>query len=203
MNNNVSQMHSRSEIDSELELVEYAAGRLSDEQRAAFEKRLETDPTLIARLEEERDLRSLLNTIETGEMPAEAAFEGVAAKLHDKQPRRSLLPAIAAGIVAVIAAAFLLQGPLDSTHERDDFQVLSSDDAQPVETSNRVRVVFAEGVDAASRDAAATALGFEIVSGPGPGDAFVVETAKPVSRDQLLPWREDARIELAEPVRYD
>ena len=196
-------MHTRSEIDSELELVDYAAGRLSDEQRAAFEQRLETDPELAARLEEERALRNSLSTADANDVPPAAAFEAIAGKLRDEPRRRSPLPAIAAGIIAVIAVAFLMQGPFDPTAGRDDFETLSSDGAQAVEAGSRVRVVFAEGIDAAGRESAADALGFEIVSGPGPGGAFVVQTADPASREQLLQWRTDSRIELAEPIRYD
>ena len=203
MSNETSQLYARREIDGELEVVDYAAGRLGGEQRAAFEKRLETEPDLVAQLEEERSLRALLGTVDTNDMPSAGAFEGVAQKLG-QEPRRSwYLPAIAAGIVAVFAVAFLAQGPDTSVDGRDDFEVLSSDGAQPVDAGNRFRVVFSEHVDASGRAAAAAMLGFEIVSGPGPGGAYVVETTGPASRDQLLLWREDARIELAEPVRYD
>ena len=203
MSNNVSQMHSRDEIDSELELVDYAAGRLGDEQRTAFEQRLKADPEWAERLEEERALREALQTADSTDIPPAAAFEGIAGKLHDERRRSLRWPAIAAGLVAVIAVAFLMQGPLDSTDGRDGFETLSNDGAQPVASDHRARIVFAADTDAAGRAAAAAELGFAIVSGPGPGGAFVVETEKPASRDQLLEWRQDSRIELAEPVRYD
>ncbi len=203
MSNNASQLYTRKEIDGDLEVVDYAAGRLSDEQQAAFEKRLEAQPELLAQLEEERSLRALLGTVDSNDMPSASAFEGVAGKLGHEPRRRWHLPAIAAGIAAVFAVAFLAQGPDTTMNGREDFEVLSSDGAQPVDSGNRVRVVFAAGVDAPGRQAAADMLGFEIVSGPGPGAAYVVETSSPASRDQVLKWREDARIELAEPLRYD
>ncbi|MDJ0748985.1 MAG: hypothetical protein QNJ11_05850 [Woeseiaceae bacterium] len=203
MNSDVSRIHTREEIDSELKIVDYVAGRLDHQQAAAFEDQLEADPGLAALVEEERALRGMLTMVETGEVPAASAFEGVAAQLNGERRRWSPMPAIAAGIVAVVAVAFLMQVPDDSKPGRDGFETLSSDGAQAVDSGNRVRVVFAEGVDAARREAAAASFGFRIVSGPGPGGTFVVETAETIGREQLLKWREDARIELAEPVRYD
>ncbi|MDJ0917910.1 MAG: hypothetical protein QNJ05_09110 [Woeseiaceae bacterium] len=203
MSDNISQMHSREEIDGELEIVDYAAGRLGDEQARAFEARLASDPELAAMLGEERALRGSLEMLETGDMPPARAFEAIAGKLDDG-PKRSLwLPAIAAGIVAVIAVAFLMQGPNESALERDVFETLSNDGATAVEVDNRYRIVFAESVDASAREATARALGFDIVSGPGAGGAFVVESSSLVSQERLREWRQDARIELAEPVRYD
>ncbi|MDJ0758717.1 MAG: hypothetical protein QNJ19_04920 [Woeseiaceae bacterium] len=203
MSNNVSQMHSREAIDNELELVDYAAGRLSDEQARAFEARLAVDTELAGRLEDEYALRESLETLESTGMPPARSFDAIAGKLNAEPRRSSWLPAIAAGIVAVIAIAFVMQTPNESTIVRDGFETLSNDGAMPVDAGSRIRIVFADNVDASSRDAAAVALGFDIVSGPGTGGAFVVETSQPVSRDQLLEWRQDERIELAEPIRYD
>ena len=203
MSDNISQLHSRDEIDSELEVVDYAAGRLGAEQARVFEARLAKDPELAARLEDELALRASLERLESAGVPSASAFEAIAGELDEGRRRPSWLPAVAAGIVAVIAVAFLMQGPSESTVERDVFETLSNDGAQTIDAGNRVRIVFAESVDASGRDAAARALGFEIVSGPGAGGAFVVETSGAVSRDQLLEWRQDARVELAEPVRYD
>ncbi len=203
MSSNVSQMHSRDEIDSELELVDYAADRLGGEQRAAFEQRLATDPELAARLDEELAFRNALDTADSTDMPSAAAFEEITGKLHDERRRSLRWPAVAAGFVAVIVVAFLMQEPLDSTGGRDGFETLSNDGAQPVESDHRVRIVFAADTDASIRAAVAAELGFTIVSGPGPGGAFVVESDKSASAELLLEWREDSRIELAEPVRYD
>ncbi len=203
MSDNVSQIHSREEIDRELEIVDYAAGRLSDEQARAFEARLASDPELAATLEEEHALRGSLEMLEPGDIPSARTFEAIAGQLDDEPARSSWLPAIAAGIVAVIAVAFLMQGPSESTMERDVFETLSNDGAMPVDADNRVRIVFAESVDASTREAIAMALGFDIVSGPGAGGAFVVESSYPISQERLREWRQDSRIELAEPVRYD
>ena len=203
MSDNVSQVYSRREIDSDLEVADYAAGRLSDEKKSAFEARLARDPELADRLEEEYALRGSLEMLKPSDIPPAAAFNAIAGKLDGGPTRSSWLPAIAAGIVAVVAVGFLVQGADDSTIDRDVFEALSNDGATLTEASNRIRVVFSESVDASARDAAAEALGFAIVSGPGAGGAFVVETSYPVSRDQLLEWRQDVRIELAEPIRYD
>ncbi len=205
MSNSVSQLHSRDEIDSELELVDYVAGRLGEVESAAFEERLASDEALAARVEEERELRAALASRDTRDMPGVDAFERIAGKLRDEPQReaRWQLPAIAAGIVAVIAVGFLMQEPIEDAPGRGEFETLSDDGAQPVEAGNRARIVFAVGTDADARAAVAQAFGFDIVSGPGPGGAFVVEAEHVLERHELVKWREDPRIELAEPLRYD
>ncbi len=107
------------------------------------------------------------------------------------------LPAAAAAGIVGVALLFAVPQEPDPV-----FETRSSDPEQTHSVENRYRIVFSEHSDEAERAALADRLGFEIVSGPGAGGSFEVETADTVSRDRLAEWRSEDGIELAEPIVY-
>ncbi len=109
--------------------------------------------------------------------------------------------AIAAVLVAAASVVVFMERPGGPPPE--SFETLSGDEVIPVTESNRVRLVFADGVTEADRLELGDELGFEVVSGPGPGGAWLVASDSVVNREELDDWRSDSRIVLAEPVRYE
>ena len=197
MNSKVSHAPTRAEIDTELAIVDYVAGRLTGSERSAFEKRLASDPDLAARVEEERELSVVLRGTRDHGIPPAEAFEKIRPELTATRLTAGWFAAVAASLVAVVVVLVFMQPPEPA------FETLSSDQAQRVDTSNRFRVVFSAASDETDRASAAEEFAFDIVSGPGPGGAFVVKTEKELSREQLFEWRDDPRIDLAEPVSYE
>lgn len=111
--------------------------------------------------------------------------------------RRSAIAVVLVAAVAVVVFMDAPEQPADT-----EFGTLSSESGAPVTDSRQARVVFAEGTSREERLAAAGELGFTIVRGPGPAGAWVVESERTMTRDELLEWRDDPRIDVAEPVRY-
>ena len=200
MNSNVHELPSRDEIEAELESVDYVAGRLDDDARAAFEARLRRDASLVARVAEEREFVVTLSAAADGEGPPAQAFDALAREL-DKQERSSTRGpiALAAAIVATIAVLLFSSTPVP---EPRLFETLESGAVQRIEDSRRYRIVFANE-SSALRDAVAAEFGFRIVSGPGPGGAYIVETHDGMTRSELEELRNDDRIHLAEPQTYE
>ncbi len=202
--NNVTQVTDLAEIETDLEVVDYVAGRLGASESEAFEARMAGDPDLKARVDAEIELSAAIVNSAGSEAPRAGAFDAIAHELDDRGASRAAdwrTLAVAASVLA--AAAVLVFSQIRSPEAEKDFELLSSDGAQVVVEANRVRLLFAEGLTADAREAVALELGFRIVSGPGQGGAFVVETESALPREQLLGWRDDPRIELAEPIRYD
>lgn len=203
MNDKVTQLYTRDEIEDDLVVVDYVAGRLSDEDREAFEARLKDDDELLARVIEERGFRSAVVEAVDGEEPDAAAIDKLRKDLGDEPVKRASpwrKAAIAAVLVAAASVVVFMERPGGPPPE--SFETLSSDEVVPVIESNRVRLVFADGVTEADRLELGHELGFEVVSGPGAGGAWLVASDSVVNRDELDNWRSDSRIVLAEPVRY-
>ncbi len=197
MTDKPSQLQTAAEIESELEVVDFVAGRMDAETRADFEARMEAEPGLAARVDEERRLSSDIAAAIPPETPPAAAFEKIRPSVAARRQMPRWLPAAAAA--GVVGIALLLAVP---QQPGDDFRTLSSDPERTAPADNRYRIVFSRQSTDAERAAVAERLGFEIVSGPGPGGSFEVEAADTVSRDRLDEWRADDVIELAEPIVY-
>ena len=203
MNDKLSQLITRDEIDEDILVVDYVAGRLTDEAKADFETRLQNDEELKARVVGEREFRAAVVGSEAEAMPDAAAFDKLRGELGDESPKRASpwrRGAIAAALVAAAAVVVFMDAPQQPTDP--GFGTLSSDGVAPVDESRQIRVVFAESVNDDARVDAAGELGFTIVGGPGPAGAYVVESDRVMTRDELLAWRDDPRIDLAEPIRY-
>ncbi len=205
--NNVTDMVTRDEVDKDLQVVDYVADRLDSDERVAFERRLESDEALRAAVEEERELRAAFSASPEAGVPLAAAFE----KIRDEvdPPRRSLFwrsPSIAAGVAAIaLVLVFTIQAPVQQPPTEvlpPEFTGLSENPGLQSPASNRVIVVFAEGVTEMERDVLATELGFELVGGPNEAGAWTAVTIPGVNRDDLARWRQDPRIDLAEPQGY-
>ena len=199
MNDQISDLASRDEIQRDLEIVDYVAGRMQPDARQRFEQRLATDSGLAAQVAEERELSGSLRDAIPTHTPSADGFERLRAQLNEAPSRSSQWQvwAMAASVVGAFVIVALLAVP------RADFETLSNDGALPVSDVSRYRVVFSADSDAETQAAAASYFGFRIVSGPGTGGAYVVETESPVSRDTLSDWRKDPRIALAEPIVYE
>ena len=203
MNDKISQLTTRDEIDADLLVVDYVAGRLDDRKKADFEARLRDDEDLRARVAEEREFRSAVEGPASEAMPDAAAFDKLRGKLED-QPVKRASPWRRSAIAAVLVAAAAVVVFMDAPEQPVDteFRTLSSEDTAPAAESRQVRVVFADDVQGEERLDAAGDLGVTIVAGPGPAGAYVVECERAMTRDELLVWRDDPRIDLAEPIRY-
>ena len=204
MNDQVTRLHTRDEIEDDLLVVDYVAGRLDDDARAAFEARLEDDDDLLARVIEERGFRHAVVDAVTGECPDASAFDKLDIDRVEEPVKRASAwrrSAIVASLLAAVTVVLFMDRPGQMPDE--EFTTLSNEAITPVTESNRVRLVFAEGTSETDRIEAGNALGFEILRGPGPAGAYVVTTPEVLSRDDLASWRDDPRIDLAEPVQYE
>ena len=197
MTDKPAQLHTAAEIELELEIVDFVAGRMDAQTHADFEARIDANPTLAARVEEERRLGHDIVAAVPGEAPPAAAFERIRPAVEARRGMPQWLPAAAAAGIVGVALLFAIPQQPD-----DVFETRSSDPEQRVSVENRYRVVFSEHSTDAERSAAAETLGFAIVSGPGSGGSFEVETEDAVSREQLTEWRSNDVIVLAEPIIY-
>ena len=200
MNSNVTRMPTPAEVDADLEVFEYVAGHMSDEARDDFERRIADDPQLAARVAEERDLAAGIQAAFPEQQPDAAAFDAIRpgrSKTAVEWWGRTRLLAVAAS-VAMAAVLVVVMQPAETP-----FRTLSDDPVQRVDSATTYRVVFSADSDATARADAAAAFGFTVVSGPGAGGAYIVETESQMTREQLDSWRRDGRIEFAEPVRYE
>ena len=203
MNDKLSQLVTRGEIDEDLLIVDYVAGRLDNESKADFEARLRDDEELRTRVAGEREFRAAVIGPASEALPDAAAFDKLRDSIEDEPVkraspwRRSAVAAVLLGAVAAVVFMDMPQQPADP-----GFGTLSSEDTAPVTESRQVRIVFARSVDDEGRRDAAGDLGFTIIGGPGPAGAYVVESERMMTRDELLVWRDDPRIDLAEPIRY-
>ncbi|MEO1596369.1 MAG: hypothetical protein AAFS02_14095 [Pseudomonadota bacterium] len=195
MSEEITPLATRADIDADLAVADYVAGRMAPANRADFERRLAQEPELAAAVAEERDLHAALTPAPHAGVPAAAAFERLRDTLEPPQSRRQA-PFLAAAVVAVLAVSVLVLRP---TEPKPVFEGLSDPTTQTTEAGD-VRIVFAPGTDAATRSRIAETLGFELVSGPGPGGAFVVRPVDRVAPAELRDWRQHADIVLAEPI---
>ncbi len=203
MNDKLSQLTTRAEIDEDLLVVDYVADRMNDEEKAGFEARLREDEALMTRVAEEREFRSAVVGSGSAPAPDATAFDKLRGELGDEPVKRAS-PWRRGAIAAVLVAAAAVVVFMDAPQQPVDpgFGTLSSDDTAPATGSRQVRIVFAESVSDDERLEAAGELGFTIVGGPAPSGAYVVESQRAMTRDELLIWRDDPRIDLAEPIRY-
>ena len=204
MSDQVTKLHTRDEIEDDLLVVDYVAGRLDDDAKAAFEARLADDDELLARVIEERGFRHAVVDAVPGEEPDPSAIEKLDIHADEEPAKRASVwrrSAIAATLLAAVAVVIVMERPVDPPE--DEFTTLSGETVVPVSESNRVRLVFSADANEMDRISAGDELGFEILWGPGPAGAYVVTTERVVDRDDLVSWRDDPRIDLAEPVRYE
>ncbi len=204
MNDEVTRLHTRDEIADDLLVVDYVAGRLDDDAKAAFDARLADDDELLARVIEERGFRHAVVDAVPGEEPDADAFEDLKDKLGEEPVKRASIwrrSAIAASLVGAVFVVIFMDRSGQPPSE--EFTTLSNENVIPVMESNRVRLVFADGSGEADRIEAGDEFGFEILWGPGPAGAYVVSVEQAMTRDELEAWRADPRIDLAEPVRYE
>ena len=197
MTDKPTQLHTAADIESELEVVDFVAGRMDGQARADFEARIEADPELAARVADERRLSGDIVDAVPGEAPPAAAFERIRPQVESRRAAPRWLPAAAAAGIVGIALLFAVPDGREQ-----GFETLSGDPAELATSDIRVRIVFSEDSTDAERAAVGERLGFEIVSGPGAGGSWIVETEEAMSRDQLAEWRTDDVIELAEPIVY-
>ncbi len=201
MNTQITELPDPTEVAADLEIMDFVAGRMTDPDREAFSERLREDAELAERVEQEIVLRdAIVSSARPEEMPGPETFETLRGRIDDEArgANRFWKPlAVAASLALAVLVAVQLDSP------QPVFETLSSDAVQAVTGDLRFRVVFSAGSDQSQRDDLAQAYGFEIVSGPGQGGAYIVETLQPVSADQLDRWLEDDRIDFAEPVSYE
>ncbi len=203
---NVHRTPGPGEVETELKVVDFVAGRLSDSDRMEFEGQVADDPALAALVAEERELKQdLIGAVPT-DAPSADSFDRIAAMLDEPAPRSAHAPvstfwsgALAAGVLALAMTVVLMQ---PAPEPRADFYTLSSEETAR-SAPNQVRIVFAPDVTAAQRSAVAERLGFEFTAGPGPGGSYVVATPERVSAAQLVQWRSYPEIVLAELMAYE
>ena len=175
-------IHSRDEIENDLLVADYVAGRLDDETRKELEERLKNDDDLLARVIEERGFRA-----HAGEGQVEESTADEEAPVGDEPVKRASpwrRSAIVATLIAAAFVAFYMERP-------------GGDD---VMAGNEIRVVFAPGTSEAERAETASELGFEIASGPDPSGVFMVTALRALDAEEVAAWRDDPRIESADPV---
>lgn len=195
MSDNLTPLATRADIDAELDVADYVAGRMDPAARADFERRLSQEPELAAAVAEERDLHAALTPASPAGVPAAAAFDRLRESL-EPTARRKQTPFLAAAVVAMMAVSILVLRP---TEPVPVFEGLSDPSTQITQAGD-YRIVFAPGVDAAARTAIAESFDFELVSGPGPGGAFVARPAKGALPAVYRDWRQHPDIVLVEPI---
>lgn len=198
MDNKNGDIHTREEIEDDLLVADYVAGKLDDEARAALEARIRDDDDLLARVIEERGFRSHPDDEEPAAPAgaAEAGQAGQATGAADEPVKRASpwrLAATAAVLVAAATVVFYNQsseepGPTDMT-------------IVPVLESNRVRIIFSETASESDRSAVAEELGVDIAYGPLEMNAYVGVADRVLSRDELMHWLDDPRVTLVEPIQ--
>ncbi|MEM6512834.1 MAG: hypothetical protein AAF660_07470 [Pseudomonadota bacterium] len=204
---NVTEFATRGEIEDDLLVVDYVAGRLTGDARMAFETQLASDAELRLAVEEERQLRAALTAAPDVGVPPATGFESLRDEIaSDRSPVAWRHPSVAAG-AALIAFAFLLallRPGGDTLPDVEDaaFTGLSENPAL-VSDGNTVTIVFAPGVSADERADISAQLGFTLVDGPNAVGAWTAVATVDVDRETLTRWREDPRIDLAEPRRYE
>lgn len=201
MSNEITELTTRAEIDAALDVVDYVAGDMPADARAAFEQRMAADAELAQQVVEERALRAAMQPVAGEGVPDGAAFERLRTQLapmpSERRPLRFAAVAASVTIALVLVSVWRLQPGTAPV-----FETLSSDPAVPVTDQTLVRIVFAPGADAATRARLAVALGFEIVSGPEPADTYVVRATGEAAAPALDDWRAQPEIEFAERIRY-
>lgn len=195
MSDNLTTLATRADIDAELDVADYVAGRMDPASHANFEQRLAQEPELAAAVAEERELHAALTPASPAGIPSAAAFDRLRDSLDPPAPRRQA-PFLAAAAVAVLAVSVLVLRP---TEPAPVFEGLSDPTTQVTQAGD-YRIVFASGVDAATRSRIAEQLGFVLVSGPGPGSAFVVRPAEGAQPAVYRDWRQHPDIVLVEPI---
>ena len=201
MSNEITELTTRAEIDTELDVVDYVAGDMTGDARAAFERRIAEDAALAQQVAEERALRAAMQPVAGEGVPNAAAFERLSNQLaptaSERRPLRFAAVAASVTVALVLVSVWRLQPDTAPV-----FETLSSDPVAPVTGDPLVRIVFAAGADGAARERIAGALGFEIVSGPEPAGTWVVRATGEAGAPALEDWRAHPEIEFAERIRY-
>lgn len=188
-------------IDEDAVLMGYVLGHLSPGETAAFETRMAGDPALRARVAEEQELAALVQgEPPSAEIPAEA-FNAVAREIEADAKRTPWWGAVAAVVTGL--GVLLIFTATNTDAPEPAFETLSSESVTRVESPLQYRVVLSAPLDDAGRAELAAERGFEFVGEPSETGAWTVVTPAPVADEVLAGWREDPRILLAEPVRYE
>ncbi len=201
MSNEITELTTRADIDAALDVVDYVAGDMSADARAAFEQRMAADTELANQVAEERELRAAMRPVPGEGVPDGAAFERLSTQLapmpSERRPFQFAAVAASVALALVLVSMWRLQPDTAPV-----FETLSSDPAAPVTGETLVRVVFSPGADGATRARLADTLGFEIVSGPEPAATYVVRPTGEAAAPPLDDWRAQPEIEFAERIRY-
>lgn len=197
MNDNDGDIHTRDDIEDDLLVADYVAGKLDDEAQAAFEARLKDDDDLLARVIEERGFRSQQDE-SNDESDGPEVLQDAAIVPPGDEPVKRASPwrrgAIAAVLIAAAIVVFYNQSARQETPQAEVEFV-------PVLESNYVRIIFSSDASESDRSDVASALGVEITYGPVDVDSYIGEGDGVVTREDLESWLNDPRVTLVEPVR--
>ncbi|MEL6302252.1 MAG: hypothetical protein AAFV47_08965 [Pseudomonadota bacterium] len=200
MNNGIETMVSGREIDEELRVVDYVAGRMRAEERQHFEEQMQSSPAMAAAVAHERSLRDALTEGKDAGVPPAAGFERLRDQLAPPMRQRSDFR-LAAGIAAVagltVSLALLIEPEPPSSYEG-----LSSELVSPSDHSTDIRLMFSHNADDTIRQEVSDRLGFDIVSGPGPGGSYVVRPRSDEINADPSSWIKDPDVRFAERIVY-
>ena len=188
MDNKNGDIHTREDIEDDLLVADYVAGRLDDEAKALLEARIGEDDDLLARVIEERGFRAHQDT---GEPEQSGNPPPATETVKRASPWR--LAAIAATLIAAAFVVFYNRSPEEPVPP-------AALDIVPVESSDRVRIVFSGDASEADRSAVTDELGLAIVWGPIEMNAYIGDASRILTREELESWAGDPRITLIEPV---
>ncbi len=200
MSNNIEQLVTNREIEEELKIVDYVAGRMPLEQRRQFEEQIVADPALAASVAHERSLRNDLSDSGGAGVPPASAFDKVRDQLAPptKQPSQFRMAASVAAVLGLAVSLVLVM----EREPAPTYEGLSSESVSLSDRSTDIRLMFAPAADDALRQRVSERLGFDIVSGPGPGGSYVVRPRSGAAVGDLDQWVSDPDVRFAERIVY-
>lgn len=215
---NVTRMPTSEELELDKALVDYILGNMSDKDKATFEEKMANDPKLKAQVDKEKQLKdNIVNAIPMNDVNFETPNVSVnvleitqrkraSESLTDTKPRKkiSTLPSLQwfAASAAVFVVTLFVFNQL-SQEPIAEYEGLSSDSA-PIHINNTDRhyvIVFGAALNDAQRTQIAHDMNFEIVSGPGAGNSYVIQTKQSLSSAELDQWLAHPSIDFLEPSK--
>ena len=208
MMSNIEKLTTLVEIDEDLVVADYLAGRLSKEQQAQFEAQLKNSPDLQKRLSEEKNLAALLREAGPTVAISDDAFTQFNKKLDEDRSggwwkARRPAYAVAGFLTLLCSTALLYQVNTNSLTGNDgEFETLSNGQQQVLNQSTirYYSVVFEPGLTSGEQSALIESLNLAMISGPGQGNAYLVEAAAPLKSKQLQDIKANAKIVFFEPA---